>query len=286
MHANSLACAAMCAILALAPGKSDAAESYDNCTGFVTSLPAVISTQGTWCLDADLSTALNTGTAIQINTNNVTLDCNHFKVGGLGGGTATLMTGVRAQDRLNITIRNCNIRGFHYGIRLAGGGGHVVEDNAMDRNRFASISVDGDGSLIRRNLVVEGGASGSAASAAFGIETTGSVDILDNVVNGVQTLHPTGSATGIYSFLNANGSIRGNLVRNLSAVEADNIRAIRTITSERLVVQGNILQNSGTPRGEGIRCGTNAATARGNVVAGFSTGIINCSQSGNLVNVN
>jgi len=277
-----------CALLALAMANAPvarAAESYDNCTGFVTSLPAVISVQGTWCLNADLATSLTAGNAIQINTNNVTLDCNHFKVGGLGGGTATLATGVRAQDRLNITIRKCNIRGFHYGIRLAGGGGHVVEDNAMDRNRFASISIDGDGSVIRRNLVVDGGASTSAAGAAFGIETTGTMDIVDNVINGVQTLNLTGSATGIYTFQNTNGNISGNMVRNLAAVEAENIRGIRTISSGRVVIQGNIIQNDGTRRGEGIRCGANTATARSNVVAGFTDGIINCSQSGNLVNL-
>ncbi|HEY0660644.1 MAG TPA: hypothetical protein VGD21_04900 [Lysobacter sp.] len=35
-----------------------ATESYDNCNGFIDTLPATISTQGTRCLRKDLSTAM------------------------------------------------------------------------------------------------------------------------------------------------------------------------------------------------------------------------------------
>ncbi|HEY0661023.1 MAG TPA: hypothetical protein VGD21_06870 [Lysobacter sp.] len=60
-----------------------AAESYDNCTGFIETLPATISTQGTWCLKHDVGTAITEGNAVTIAANNVTLDCNDFKIGGL-----------------------------------------------------------------------------------------------------------------------------------------------------------------------------------------------------------
>ena len=52
-----------------------AAQSYDSCAGFIDSLPATITTQGTWCLRGDLATSVTSGNAITIATNNVTIDC-------------------------------------------------------------------------------------------------------------------------------------------------------------------------------------------------------------------
>src|SRR6187200_130915 len=112
-----------------------AAEGYDACTGFIDSLPATITTQGTWCLRKDLSTAIAAGTAITLATNNVTLDCNGFKLGGLSGGADSQATAVSALERLNIAVRHCSIRGFSVGVSLAGlsTGGHLVEDNRFDQ---------------------------------------------------------------------------------------------------------------------------------------------------------
>src|SRR5690606_14995164 len=60
-----------------------AADDYDACAGFIDSVPATITSQGVWCLRKDLSTAIASGSAITIATNNVTIDCNGFKLGGL-----------------------------------------------------------------------------------------------------------------------------------------------------------------------------------------------------------
>src|SRR4249919_759306 len=87
---------AVCMLAGL-PQTARAAESYDNCTGFITSVPAVITTQGTWCLKNDLSTALTGIVAIKINTNNVTIDCNDFKLGGTAGGMGTGSLGIVAE---------------------------------------------------------------------------------------------------------------------------------------------------------------------------------------------
>src|SRR6185369_2787721 len=89
-------CALLLVMLGLllgTPRAASAAESYDNCTGFITTLPAVITTQGTWCLKQDLATAITSGNAITINTGNVTIDCNDFKLGGMSAGLATQAIG-------------------------------------------------------------------------------------------------------------------------------------------------------------------------------------------------
>jgi hypothetical protein len=46
----------------------------------------MIGKQGVWCLRKDQSTANTSGSAITINTNNVTVDCNDFKIGELAAG--------------------------------------------------------------------------------------------------------------------------------------------------------------------------------------------------------
>src|SRR5688500_5888635 len=94
------------------------AETYQTCAGFIDALPATITTQGVWCLRKDLGTAMASGAAITIATNNVTIDCNNFKVGGLAAGAGTQAVGIQVSGKQNATIRNCAIRGFYRGAVL------------------------------------------------------------------------------------------------------------------------------------------------------------------------
>jgi len=63
---------AMLATFAGASSPAAAAESYDACVGFIDSVPAVITTQGIWCLRQDLDTSASSGHMIDIQANNVT----------------------------------------------------------------------------------------------------------------------------------------------------------------------------------------------------------------------
>lgn len=270
------------------PSPAVAAESYDNCTGFVNSLPATISTQGTWCLNKDLATFMTSGDAITIATNNVTLDCNNFKIGGLGAGPGTTANGIRAATRLNTTIRNCNIRGFYFGVYFSSGGGHLVEDSSFDGNTLYSIYVSSPGSTIRNNMVIDTGGSTASAGTAYGIYAQSGVDILDNTVNGVA---PTGTDAwpyGIYTNFNGEGSINGNRVRGLAAAGTGAPLGIYNLNSGRVAIRDNDVQGPGPAvvGGVGIRCTTNAGTTKDNVIAGFETGVESCLTSLNVVNVN
>src|SRR5690606_9034000 len=88
MH-RLLAVLLLAGLLAI-PSPARAAESYDSCAGYIDSLPATISQQGVWCLRKNLSTNISTGHAITIAANNVTIDCNDFKIGGLAAGNGSL----------------------------------------------------------------------------------------------------------------------------------------------------------------------------------------------------
>jgi hypothetical protein len=273
------------ALLLVGPRAARAAQSYDSCDGFITSLPAVISTQGTWCLKADLTTAMTSGSAITINTNNVTIDCNDFKLGGLAAGVGTQTNGISAIGRLNATVRHCNIRGFYQGVYFQGitGGGHAVEDNRFDGNTFIGVVVEGDGSVVRRNRVVDTGGS-SVADSPYGIETHYSVDVLDNTVSGVlATAGTNGSPTGIYSGSSIAGRIIGNGVRGLVPDGTGTNFGIYAASAVRVSIRDNDIDGNSVAIGIGLHCTNNSSHARGNLSVNFAFGLDACNDDGGNV---
>jgi hypothetical protein len=184
------------------------------CTA-VTTLPFLITTQGVYCFTNDLTTNIATGNAIEIRTNNVTLDLNGYKLGGLAGGPATQAIGILAEDRQNITIRNGTIRGFYFGILLKDLGAsraHLVESIRADQNTGYAISVEGLASIVRRNLVTSTGGStffGPDADA-FGISVFG--DGLRVIDNDVSNTFATGA--GVSTAIWIRNSTGGLAVRN------------------------------------------------------------------------
>src|SRR2546425_8579548 len=97
--------ASLLVLLTLALTAAPAQAETVNCTA-ITALPAVITVQGIYCFTGDLSTAMSSGFAIDIQTNNVVLDLNGFKLGGLAAGTGTQALGIFALNRQNLTIKN------------------------------------------------------------------------------------------------------------------------------------------------------------------------------------
>jgi hypothetical protein len=251
-----------------------AAQSYDNCTGFIDALPATISTQGTWCLRHDLTTAVTAGAAITIATNNVTVDCNDFKVGGLAAGPST-----------QVTVRHCSLRGFYRGIYLTGStldntGGHLVENNRLDNNTRTGIRVDGEGSIVRGNVVRDTGGSTAARGIAYAINTVGNVDIHDNTVSGVAPLADgTGSAIsfGIRVDGSTGGSIEHNRVRGLTSLGTGNASAIATFTGFYNSLRDNHVIGPGDA---GLSCNGAMESAKGNNVFDFTNSMPGCDDDG------
>ncbi|WP_167285321.1 right-handed parallel beta-helix repeat-containing protein [Marilutibacter alkalisoli] len=235
-----------------------------------------------------MSTSMTSGDAITINTNNVTLDCNHFKIGGLAAGTGTVTNGVRAASRFNATVRNCNIRGFYRGVYLNAGGGHLVENSSFDGNTLYGIYVISSNSTIRNNLVIDTGGSTASTSLAAGIFAAFGVDIINNTVNGVAPTGTDTSAIGINTDFNGSGSISGNRVRGLAPTGAGVPYGIYTTNTGRSIIRDNDVQGPGpgVAGSLGIRCFTNEGTVLDNAIAGFQTGIANCFTGSNVVNSN
>lgn len=278
------------ALLALGPPTARA-ETLGTCSGFITSLPVVISTQGNWCLDRDLATAIATGAAVTISTNNVTLDCNGFKLGGLAAGNGSFARGIQGQDRLNITIRNCNIRGFYTGIQLTGqGSGHLVEHNRMDGNIQTAITLTGgDGSVIRDNMITDTGGSENSNFANV-IQVTGNVDILDNLIAGAipgTCCAAWGNTTGISSSGGNAALIARNRIHGLTRRENGDIMGILVagVADGRPQVTGNHIVGADASTGIAVRCFNPTTSLSANYLAGFATPIHTClDHGGNITN--
>jgi parallel beta-helix repeat protein len=282
MHAINLVLAplALLAGLSVCSAPAHAAESYDNCTGFIDSLPATISTQGVWCLRQNLSTAITSDAAIHITTNNVTIDCNDFKVGGLAAGDGSLASGIRALYVHNISVRHCGVRGFAFGIYLEGGSGHLVEDNRIDNSLLVGIHVIGDNNRVQRNRVFDTG-GGAAVQSRVGINAA--ADVIGNTVAGVFSTVADTTVSGIH--LKGQGNeARGNRVRGLVPAEGGYARGLLASAPGVTLADNRISGNpAALTSGSGIN-GTAADTfCTGNTVVYFSNNYAGCNHAfGNL----
>lgn len=267
-----LAAAVAAGAATLAPAPALAAHSYDSCTGFIDALPATISKQGTWCLRKDLSTNIATGNAITVAANNVTLDCNDFKVGGLAAGMESLAKGVFANSRQNLTVRNCTLRGFNMGIHVEGGEGHLFEDNLIDNSVFMGIYTWATGPLastvIRRNRIVDTGGHPNRSST-YGISAVRAL-IEDNQITGVSSVTSTPSPVGISA---TDSVIRGNRV---AAIPNDGSPWGIKATSGSIVERNIVRMYSNV----GSVTGISGTVCRDNVVY-FATTPYSCAQSAN-----
>jgi parallel beta-helix repeat protein len=272
-------------IVMVVPFGARAAESYDNCTGYIETLPAYISTQGNWCLRKNLSTSITSGAAIVVQASNVTIDCNDFKIGGLAGGSGTMAIGIRSASRYNTTVRNCSVRGFWLGIVTEAGGGHLIEDNRFDGNTEVGISVYSPGSTVRNNLVLDTGGGTSSSNGAQGIVGSGGVDVINNTVAGVVSndLQPNNDARGIVVVDNATGSVVGNRIRGVVPSGDGPSFGIIDFTSGSSVIRDNIVQGSGLAGSTGIFCNTPATLSKDNAVAGFEVQVDRCTSDGDSV---
>jgi hypothetical protein len=269
---------ALLAATALHPAPARAATAHDTCTGFIDTVPATISTPGTWCLRKDLSLGLfASGAAIRIASNNVRLDCSQHRIHAFVQNNNTTADGIVAEDRLNVTVRNCRVSAFARGIALTGasGGGHVVEDNTSAAFG-AGVYVEGDGSTVRRNEVGSIGlGKGIWYTLGYGIYASGDVDVLDNAVTSVQPWDGGNAGYGIYSRDN-----QGTIARNRLGQMHQGIVAVGTA---RTVIRDNQVALYGTAGDTGIACESPLARAEGNFVFDAAVPVSVCSTQGNTL---
>ena len=199
-------------LLSVAPARAETV----NCTA-ITTLPAAITEQGSYCFTGHLSTSITSGIAIEIRANNVVLDLNGFNLDGFAAGARTFAYGIVGLNVQNITIKNGTIRGFFTGIWLADtelSPGQVVENIRAEQNTYTGIKVEGLGAIVRNNQVLATGGS-TIFEDAFGISVLGNgTRVVNNDV--IRTVKQgRGTSLGIIIFAT------GALAVNNRITEAD-----------------------------------------------------------------
>ena len=268
---------ASAALLLLAGIGPASAETYDTCAGFIDSLPATIGTQGTWCLRHDVSTNIASGFAIEITTNNVTIDCNGFKIGGLAAGPASLTYGIYSHSQQNITVRNCTVRGFYYGAYLFGNS-MLVEDNRFDNNLWKGIGTFGEANRVLRNQVVDTGGGNGVASA---IAIHAAADVIGNSIYNVfgDDAIANTSATGIDIYTGRGRLVRENNIGGLLTTGTGVARAIRVENATATVIDRNNMSRTGALAGNGIVVEGTNAFCNDNTIYNFATPLTGCTAS-------
>jgi len=280
MRVQSIALLLLLSMLAWAR-PAHAARSYDNCTGFISSVPTVISTPGTWCLKQDVSTTITSGDAIKIAANNVIVDCNDFRLDGIAAGLGTATVGIYANNRAGDTVRNCHVRGFYEGLYFQGTGGrHLIEHNHFDQNRFVGLRIEGGNTTVRYNEILDTGGT-TTASDAYATAASRDNDLIGNTISGVAATKGGNGHAFAFSMdmgTAVGGSIIGNRVRGLlpdGAGQAFGI--IFGGAPQRMAIRDNDIVGHGNGDGNGINCNPGTTShlvrLRNNVVSSFNINI-------------
>ncbi len=225
-------------------GYSSLKAETTNCTA-ITSLPYTITTQGVYCFTGNLSTAITSGKAITINVNNVTIDMNGYKLGGLAGGSDTNATGIYAYQYRNITIRNGTIRGFRFGIDIydafppTNSQGHLISNILAEKNTTVGIQVRGSGVMIRGNRIVDTGGS-TLGGLVYGINVSGPGNsVLDNQIVTTKTAS-AGNSFGIHAGNADNSMISDNRLSEVVS-ETGTSFGINIVASNDVIVRNNMI---------------------------------------------
>lgn len=200
----------------------------------IESLPAKLSQPGNYCLAGDLVMSMpdppgdRVDAAIEIEADDgITLDCEGHAISGSAWGPDAGVNGIVSDGVDSVRLRNCRIDGFFHGISLAGGSGHLVENNHVERSRSRGIVVLGQrGSMVRNNVVLDTG--GSDFARTIGIAASTGTDVVENRIERVHAgKGNTSDALGISLIVRSSGDEPSRVADNrIDGVSASGGRSI------------------------------------------------------------
>jgi parallel beta-helix repeat protein len=128
--------------------------------------------------------------SVEVEADDVTLDCDGHTISGPGTRAEDEygFIGILLDGRTGVTVRNCRVSGFDYGILLtarlgSGSDGNRLIDNAVSGNRLSGILVnESEHNVLTGNIAYSNGRSGFTFVGNSNIVTGNQA--LDNEYNG------------------------------------------------------------------------------------------------------
>jgi parallel beta-helix repeat protein len=128
--------------------------------------------------------------SVEVEADDVTLNCAGHTISGPGTRAEDEygFIGILLDGRTGVTVRNCRVSGFDYGILLtarlgSGSDGNRLIDNAVSGNRLSGISVnESEHNVLTGNIAYANGRNGFAFVGNSNIVTGNQA--LDNEYNG------------------------------------------------------------------------------------------------------
>lgn len=265
------------------------------------SLPITIASPGNYCLAKNFDQTFS-GAAISILTHRVVLDCRGFSI--RNAGTSLLgHAGIYVDDgSTNVTIRNCTIDHFSYGIALNGFGetgtvGNTIVDNHVLRSNVHGIYASGTRNKILRNRVSNTLGDTTSTASGIWVQSTGfghGTEIRDNIVTDIRPTYAEGSAYtyGIAVINLRDVEISGNVVSGLYARTGNGSYGIYVQETSEASVHDNVVlspvsqlqppYDGGNYAGIWMIQGNDATVVcRDNVVGHFNSNTFGCVAADN-----
>jgi len=227
-----------------------AAADTTHCTA-ITSLPNTISNPGVYCLTQDLVYGSNSGAAITIAADGVTLDLNGHAVrfeGTPSVADATL-AGIYVGGHYYFSIIDGTVAGFLIGVTVNSSSskhsrGGLVAELRIQRSAQVGLYLDCDGCTVRDNMIVDTKIPSSWSPSngdPYGLWAFGNGNLItgNRVYNTIPFTH-----TGAYAIeIDAqNSTVSNNYAANDQIDTTSAIYGIRVADGNNLVT-GNQVQN-------------------------------------------
>lgn len=157
---------------------------------------AAATTMGTLFIEWDTSLTEDHHGRIVIVADNVTLDCGPHLI--LGSGEEESV-GIALGGRTGVTVKNCDVSGFWYGIQLWESSGNTLDGNVSHHNEIDGFSlVSSLGNRLRGNTSHDNGVGFAVAGAS----TTGNTLVGNSAENN--------NSFGFFVFEASGNTLKGN----------------------------------------------------------------------------
>jgi hypothetical protein len=244
-------------------GVLDAGFSYVN----ITSCANDPVSAGEWRLNQNIIT---TGDCLRISANDVTLDCRGFNVSGDGGnGDAGIYT---TNNLKNLTIKNCGIYTFQYGIDLGFINDSSIINITANGHKSVAVYLTSSNSISIINSTLNYNGNGGSFEGGLELRTSNNniiSNLNSNYNDGYGILFFQASSNNSFNNINTiNNSITGvdirqdnynNSFNNLTS-NYNNISGVRLYSDINLIKNSNIKYNG---RGGTFHAGVKYETTSG-----------------------